>query len=390
MKIIMVHVKYRQRGGEDAVFENEIKLLQMYGLDVIPVCFSNDDIQEKGVMNKIKLGLNTIWSREYCRLMDELLKKEKPDIVHFHNIFPLLSPSVYKACHDNKIPVVQTLHNYRWACPAGTFFRSGKTCELCLTNGLINSFKFGCYRGSKTASLAVVAMLEYAKLMNIFDKYVSKIIVLTQFAKNKITEAGLPVSKIEVKPNFLFGGCDESSKNDSYVLFIGRLSAEKGIGYLAEAMQGMPKNIRVKVAGDGPYYDEIKRCIEEKNINMELLRSLDRKALSEAIAASSLVVIPSQCYEGFPMAVLDAYSHGKPVLVSRIGGLPELVEPGQTGRVFGLDNIASLRDSLIEMMADSENLSQMGKNAYRKFQEEYSAQRNFSLLIDIYQSVIRC
>lgn len=386
MKIMLVHVRYRLKGGEDAVFDNEVKLLRDNGEDVIPVSFSNDEIKDSGFINKIISGLNTIWSFKYYRIMSQLLKDEKPDVVHFHNTFPLLSPSVYKACYDNNIPVVQTLHNYRWGCPAATFYRDGRVCELCMTNGLINSVRYGCYRNSRAATLVVAAMMKFSKWRNVFDRYVSKIIVLTQFAKNKMTEAGLPVAKIVVKPNFTFNEDSMSDEKGSYALFIGRLSDEKGIKLLANALVGMSENICVKVAGNGPDYEDIRKLIDVKNINMELLGSLGKPALSDAIMSCSLVVVPSLWYEGFPMVLLDAYSHGKPVLISNIGGLPELVVPGVTGQVFEVGSVDSLRNELTIMMSDPEKLEMMGKNAYHKYKDEYSAENNLSRLKDIYQS----
>lgn len=392
MKVMLVHVKYRLKGGEDAVFENEVKLLQDHGYDVIPVLFSNDEINTRGIINKILLAVNTVWSIKYYKFMSQLLAKEKPDVVHFHNIFPLLSPSVYKACYDNKIPVVQTLHNYRWGCPAATFYRGGSVCELCMTDGLINSVKYGCYRNSRSATLVVAAMIIFSKWRSVFDRYVTKIIVLTQFAKNKMTEAHLPAAKIIVKPNFSFieegGVVSKSDNNEVYALFIGRLSDEKGIKFLAETLIDIPESLCIKVAGDGPDFESIKKLIAIKNLNMELLGSLDRSALTNVIMKSSLVVIPSQWYEGFPMVILDAYSHAKPVLISNIGGLPELVVPGVTGHVFDVGNNNSLKNKLIDMMADQDKLRIMGKNAYQKYKEEFSADNNLTRLKDVYDEVV--
>lgn len=393
MKIMMVHVKYRQKGGEDAVFENEVKLLKDGGQNVIPILFSNDEIKDAGIINKLMSGLNAIWSFKYYKIMNDLIIRENPDVVHFHNMFPLLSPSVYKACYDNKTPVIQTLHNYRWGCPAATFYREGSVCELCMSNGLMNSVKYSCYKKSRVITFVVVIMIKFSKWLNIFERYVTKIIVLTDFAKNKMAEAGLPKSKLVVKPNFAFMTdykSVNSSKNESaYVLFIGRLSGEKGIKFLAESLVKAPKNLCVKVAGQGPDYEEVKAFIEDNDINMELLGSLNKSALSDAIKGCSLVVIPSQWYEGFPMVILDAYSHGKPVLISNIGGLPELVISGKTGEIFELGNINSLRDKLINLMEDQEKLSIMGANAYHKFKNEYSSENNLLRVNELYDDAIR-
>ncbi len=389
MKIMMVHVRYRLKGGEDAVFENEIKLLRANSskVSVVKLEYTNDQIVEQGILNKLQLGLDTIWSRRSYKLLLSEIKEHDPDIVHFHNIFPLLSPSVYKACNDAGVPVVQTLHNYRWICPAGTFYRDGNVCEECVDRNLLQSVKYACYRESSLATSVVAGMILYSRINSIIQKHVSRVIVLTEFAKEKFVQSGLSEERIVVKPNFCFNSGEKNNNVGEYVLFIGRISKEKGIYTLMHAMEGM-QNIKLKVAGDGPELSSIRRRVKENNINVEMLGSLDKAQLNRAIKDAAFIVLPSQWYEGFPMVVLDAYSNSKPILVSKIGGLSELVDIGVTGNTVEPCNPGLLQTAMLEMLSDKRKLSEMGRYAYEKYEREYSEMVNFEMLYDIYDDVI--
>jgi glycosyltransferase involved in cell wall biosynthesis len=384
----MAHVKYRQKGGEEAVFANEVGLLQRYGYDVIPVTYSNEDIQAAGFFGKIRTALTAIWSFKKYREFSELLRREAPDVVHFHNIFPLLSPSVYKACHDQGIPVVQTLHNYRWACPAGTFFRDGSPCELCVKKGLFNAVRHKCYRGSSLASAAVALMIIVGRKIGVFSRYVDKIIVLTQFAQNKMIEAGLPAEKLLVKPNFGLAHPPAYKAEPEYILFIGRVSAEKGIVNLIEAAKLLDKGIKICIAGDGPDRQELERQAVEEKLSIDFLGLLSPTELSGVISRCALVVIPSSWYEGFPMVVLDAYSHRKPILVADIGGLPELVELHKTGNVCDCKDPVLFAKALSDMWNTPVETALMGESGYQKYNNEYSAEANIIKLENIYTKVI--
>ncbi|MDQ0803462.1 glycosyltransferase family 4 protein [Priestia megaterium] len=385
-----MHNYYQQSGGEDKVVDQEMNLLKKNGIEVDLYSIHNDVIKEYGTFEKLKTGLETVWSyKEYKRFKNYLIK-QKPDIVHSHNFFPLLSPSIYYACNKLNIPVVQTLHNYRLMCPAATFLKEDKICEKCLSASLFNSVKYGCYRGSKIQTVPVVSMIGINKMLGTWKNKVDRYIALTKFAKNKFVSSGIPEEKITVKGNFLQENSNEVlklSRDSNNLIFVGRLSPEKGIQDLLEAwnLVSKKKNSKLLIIGEGPEKNRLEKLYDSENIVF-----LGKKNSDEVIRymkEAKYLIVPSIWYEGFPMTIVEAYSVGTPVISSNIGSLKEVVINGETGFHFNYRNIDNFHQ-VLERALDYELHDQMKENVLSNYKEKYSEEINFKKIMLIYNEVI--
>ncbi|NCT37351.1 WecB/TagA/CpsF family glycosyltransferase [Bacillus sp. EB93] len=390
IKVLFVHNYYQMSGGEDKVVEEEISLLQQNGIEVSKYFISNYEIKLDGLINKVKLGLNTIWAKNQYKKLKDTLIREKPDVVHFHNTFPLFSPSVYYACKDLGIPVVQTLHNYRLACPGAMLLRNGEVCEKCITGSLINSIKHGCYRNSRIQTIPLSTMLATHRLLDTWNKKVDKYIALTHFAKGKFAENDLDVDKITVKPNFIQQTAKMSTKEnkENRIVFVGRLSKEKGLHLLLKAWSNVNAELNAKldIIGDGPLKEELEAKYGHLN-NIEFHGKMNSNDVLGYMSKSKYVVVPSIWYEGFPMTIVEAYSVNTPVIASNIGSLKEVVIDEVTGFHFENNNVNDLEKVLKKAVTFSK-YSEMQGNVKRQFEANYTATANFKMLYDIYEEVI--
>jgi glycosyltransferase involved in cell wall biosynthesis len=389
MNILLSHCYYRTSApsGEDAVYRNERALLERNGHTVTPLERFNDDIDYKSFAAKISIARETVWSAESYDTVAKIIKKTKPDIAHFHNTFPQLSPSVYAACQDHGVPVVQTLHNFRLVCANGLLMRNGKPCESCLSGGVVHALMHRCYRQSLPATSAIVWMQVKNRQSGAYSENVNRYIVLTQFAIPRMIKGGLPEYRISVKPNFLPEPPTFTSEKERYAVFVGRLSPEKGIRTLINAWKKLP-DLPLKVLGDGELRSQLEQQVRQHKLNVEFLGFRPREEVLAVVSKAALQIIPSECYEGFPVALLEAYASGTPVLVSRLGGLDELVVDGETGRKFEAGNADSLSQMAYQLMADPVQLSRLGLMARQEYERRYTADRNHEQLMTIYREAI--
>src|SRR5204862_7688725 len=251
MKILIAHNSYQEPGGEDVVFEQETALLRNRGHDVITYVRSNAEISTSSLIGKAGVLAATVWSSESHTQILELLQREQPDVLHVHNTFPLISPSVFEACNESGVPVVQTLHNYRLLCPQANLYRDGAACEECVTGSLWSAVRHGCYRQSRIGTAAVATMLAYNRRRGTWTELVDSHIALTEFARTKLIEGALPDDKVTVKPNFVDPDPGVRKEIGNYALFVGRLAKEKGLGTLLEAWQNLRCDLPLWVVGDG-------------------------------------------------------------------------------------------------------------------------------------------
>jgi glycosyltransferase involved in cell wall biosynthesis len=416
LKILLLHNFYQSSSpsGEDVVFKNEVELLRKNGVNVVTYEKHNDEVKDYGLGGKLLLPFRNIWSRKTHSELKQLIKKEKPDIAHFHNIFYLISPSAYYACKEAGVPVVQTLHNFRIFCANGLLMRNGRVCEECITKKtgdgsgvtgyrfkiIKNAVKYGCYRNSRLYSLPVALMdyLHWVKKTWI-DK-VDAYIALTEFGKKKYIEAGLPEDKIFVKPNFLPNPTEPNYSHQNYAVFLGRISPEKGINVLINAFQYFspmthdPSPIthhlfKLKIIGDGPLMDNLQHIVRAGNIKS--IEFTGRKSFVDAmelLRSAKFMIMPAICYEGFPMAIRESFACGKPVIASRLGAMAELIEDGKIGLLFEPGNPADLAQKIKWMIEHEAECIEMGKNARKVFEEKYTAERNFKILMEIYNKLI--
>jgi glycosyltransferase involved in cell wall biosynthesis len=384
-KILIVHNCYQQAGGEDTVVAAETELLINHGHQVELWKVDNKDLPG-GLRGKIKAALSTSYSSTSKAIAREKLRHFKPDIVHVHNFFPQISPSVYDACAEENVPVVQTLHNYRLICPGALLLRDGKVCELCVTGSPYHAALYGCYRGSKAGSLVVAHMVAQHRDQQTWNHKVSRFIALTEFAKAKFVEAGFPAHKIAIKPNFVKPHASEALRNkpsSPYALFVGRLSEEKGIKTLAKAWEILGNHCTLKVAGDGP----LMHLLNNRD-NIETLGFQDSTRIHQLMQDAAFLVIPSEWYEGFPMVLVEAFSHGLPAIASRLGSLSEIVIDGKTGLLFEAGNAKELADNVRRLIGSRDECKRMGDNAKAVYLSSYTPDHNIQQLLDIYQGAM--
>ncbi len=387
MKVLICHVAYRQPGGEDVVFENEKMLLREAGVDVVSLVLHNEQIDDARLSGLLRVGMETIWSRHGYQSITEMLHRERPDIAHFHNTFPLLSPSVYAACRSAAVPVVQTLHNFRLVCANAMLFARGGPCERCIGATPLPALYHRCYRDSVAATAAVVLMQVFHRLRGTFKSDVDCYLALTDFAKSRFVQAGFPEDLISVKPNYLPAPPEPSFYPGDYALFVGRISEEKGVGLLLDAwskVHGFP----LLLAGDGPLFSSMREKEAVKTGKARMLGHQSREEIRLLMAGAAFIVVPSVCYEGFPMVVLEAFASGKAVLCSSLGGLNELVMEGVTGKKFSAGSSGSLAKAANELISDKRLLLRMGRSARGEFESKYTADRARKQLFRIYENVL--
>jgi glycosyltransferase involved in cell wall biosynthesis len=389
MNILLSHCHYRSSApsGEDAVYRNERALLERHGHTVTPLERFNDDIDDSTLASKISIARETAWSQPSYDAVTELIHTTRPDLAHFHNTFPQLSPSVYAACQDNNVPVVQSLHNYRLVCANGLLLRDGKPCEDCLTGGVINALKHRCYRHSLPATSALVWMQVSNRRRGAYTDQVNRYIVPTQFSIPRLIQGGLPGYRLAIKPNFLPDPPAYSGEREGFAVFVGRLTAEKGAHTLIEAWKKLP-GVPLKILGDGDMREQLEQQVRQHQLNVEFLGYQPRDEVLRVVAKAALQILPSECYEGFPMALLEAFASGTPVLASRLGSLDELVVEGETGCKFEAGNADDLARTAQQMLHDPSQLSPMGRRAREVYEQRYSAERNYELLMKIYRDAI--
>ncbi|MCA1978452.1 MAG: glycosyltransferase family 4 protein [Thiobacillus sp.] len=387
LRILVAHNAYQHRGGEDTVVESETALLRAHGHVVETFARSNDEVAG---MSALALAQQTLWSGRTSRELGIVIRDFKPDVIHAHNTFPLISPSLYWAAARAGVPVVQTLHNFRLMCLNALFLREGRVCEDCMGRQPWRGVARACYRGSRPASAVLAGMLTLHRALGTYRHKVGRYIALNEFCRGKFIEGGLPAERVVVKPNFvdwpetrphpnpLPGGEGERFG----LLFVGRLSVEKGVATLAEAMRALP-DARLRVAGDGP-----QAAVLDGLPGVARLGSQPGDAVRREMSRARALVVPSIWYENFPRTIVEAFASGLPVIASRIGALAEIVTDGHTGLLFEAGNARDLADKLAWALAHPGEMAAMGRNARAQYEAAFSPGVNYSRLMEIYAEAI--
>jgi glycosyltransferase involved in cell wall biosynthesis len=386
--VLLVHNRYRESGGEDAVFAAEARLLREYGHDVHELLFDNHDIPaDPGLAAKLRLGAAAIWSREAARRVAAAVNDHRAAIAHFHNTFPLISPAAYGAARDAGAAVVQTLHNYRLLCPGALMYREGRPCESCLGRTFaLPAIRHGCYQQSRPHSAVTAAMLATHRLRGTWRRDVDAFIALTQFARDRHIAGGLPAARIAVKPNFVASPPPPTDTHRSGVLFVGRLVESKGVETLLEAWKSMPPGHVLSVAGDGPVRPAVEAAAGP---SIRMLGRLSPDDVRTAMERAAALVVPSTWYEAFPVTVLEAYAAGLPVVASRLGSLAEVVLDGETGRLFAPGDPTDLSSTLASALADRRALAGMGLASRLLYEARYTPEANYRELMSVYEQALR-
>lgn len=388
LKILQVHNYYQIPGGEDTVVANENKLLVNHSHEVVQYSRNNSELKKFSKARKLLLPFTTIFNPRTYKEVRNIIKKQDIDIVHVHNTLNLISPAVYYAALSYKVPVVQTVHNFRLLCPGATFYRDGHICEDCVSKGLGCAVKHGCYRGSKVQTFVCVLSTCIHRMIGIYGKL--NYICLTEFNKEKLLSLKqIKPEQISIKPNF---GVNEISvipfeDRPNQYIFAGRLDKLKGIDILFEAWKQMgDSTLTLIVCGTGPMEDWCKEFIAKNKLyNIEMKGFVPNNEAKKLIANSKALILPTQWYEGFPMTIVEAYSVGTPVIGSNIGNTGSVVEEGTTGSRFEYDSRSSLVDAIRRVSIYRKEISSTIKATYV---EKYSEEQNYQELEAIYKEVL--
>lgn len=400
-KVLIVHNYYQIPGGEDTVVENEKKLLELHGHEVILYSRDNTELHQFHIFQKLVLPFRMVFSLKTYREIKKVIQEEDVDLVHVHNTLLLVSPSVYYAAFWHKIPVIQTLHNFRLLCPGAVFCRNGHTCEECVEYGLLRAVRYNCYRNSRIQTLACIINTAIHRFIGTYRKlnYIcltefnrEKFLMLNRLSKKKVFEE----NRIFIKPNFTFSwadncrketiGCESKTNNGrnrkNQFIYVGRLEKIKGIHILFEAWKQLGGQApALVVCGKGEENEWCHRFIEENHLrNIRMMGFLPNDRVKHMIAESKALIMPTQCYEGFGMTIVEAFSAGTPVIGSNIGNVAEIVKEGKTGWLFQPTDV----DGLVECVKKCSDIS---GSVYREYCEKYTEKNNYLILSEIYRRV---
>jgi len=385
MKVLLCHNYYQQWGGEDQVFLDEAAMLRDGGHEVLTYTRHNDDIKQQ---SRLGVARDTFWNRQTFDEVRQLLRKERPQLVHCTNIFPLISPAVYDAAAAEGVPVVQSLHNYRLLCPNAFFVYEGKTCEACLTKtlawpGIVRK----CYRGSTMASSVLAGMTAWHRLIGTWRKKVHTYIALSEFSRRKFTEGGLPAEKIVVKANSMDRDPVVGDGSGGYAVCMARLSSEKGIDVLLDAWSRLRQPIPLQILGTGPI-EHLAREAAERNPHIEWLGRQKPDDVLRIVGEAACKIIPSVNYEHCPKVLIEANAKGTPVIASDIGALGEMVEPGKNGFLVAPGDADALAAKVGEVFNTPELLPSLRTSAREVYDRRWTSALNYQRLVEIYEIVL--
>ncbi|MSM40122.1 MAG: glycosyltransferase [Geobacter sp.] len=391
MRILFVHNYYGSSApsGENRVFEAEQALLKRHGHEVFEFVRNSDEIRLKGVFGIIQGACSTPWNYMAAHSIRQCVWRIQPDVVHVHNTFPLISPAIFHAIGSSAAKVL-TLHNYRLFCPAAIPTRNGRACTDCIDgHSTLPALIHGCYRHSHIATLPLAASVALHRAIGTWTHKVDAFIALTDFQKDLMVKAGLPAKRVHVKPNFYPGNPTPIpwKVRGEYAVFAGRLSQEKGVETLVRAWALWGADApELRIVGDGPLRGNLEQLAGRLSISF--LGQLSSEAAQAQIAGAKLLILPSECFEGFPMVVREAFAFGTPAAVSNIGPLPVIVSNKENGVVFDPADPQSLVHVVRTTWNSPGLLETLSQGARLSFEGNYTEQANYLTLKRIYVQAI--
>lgn len=392
MKILLVHNFYGSSApsGENMVYEAERELLRRHGHEVLEFTRRSDEIRSQGTWGLLKGALSTPWNPFSAHQLRQFLKQHQPDVMHVHNTFPLISPAIFHAAASLPVGRVLTLHNYRNVCAAGVPLRDGQVCTLCLEQrSAWPSLRHGCYRESRMTTLPLTAMITLHRALGTWQTEVDAFITLTEFQRDWLARAGLPPERMHVKPNYYPGNPPVVpwSERGDYAVVAGRLSEEKGLPSLVKAWVAWGSDApQLRIIGDGPLRKQLQGAASGSPIRF--LGQLPADETVSQIAHARLLVLPSECFEGFPMVVREAFAVGTPVAASNLGPLPFIIKQGDNGVLFEACNPQSLLNAVCSAWQTPGVLEQLGRGARKSFEQLYTEEINYARLMDVYRKAV--
>lgn len=391
-RILQIHNFYQIPGGEDVVVRNEKRLLEEHGHQVYTYYRTNKELAERGILGKLLLPFTAVYSFRTKREVERLIREEHIDIVHVHNTLTMVSPSVFYAAFKCKVPVVQTLHNFRMLCPAGSFFRDNVICEECVTQGMGCAIRHKCYRNSMLQTMVSAAILKLHRMLGTYRRV--NFICLTEFNRNKLLDSldtkrkTVDPARVYIKPNFTFAEGikpNDARAKEEYFLFAGRVEALKGIDVAIRAFEQLPEEL-LYVAGNGPMMEEMQAYVKAHNMsNVRFLGYLQKDEMSERFYHAKAVIMTSQCYEAFAMTIAEAYSYGVPVIAGKVGNMEGMVKDGVTGVKFTYNSAEDLAAKVREFNAL--DLSALKENAREFYEKRLRPEDNYQKLVEIYEDI---
>ena len=389
MKVMVCHNYYQQRGGEDQLFEDEAKLLEANGHDVIWHTVHSDVIQES---NLLQVAANTIWNRSAYHRMLDLIESHRPEVLHVVNTFPLLSPAVFHAARKANVPVVATIQNYRYFCAQAMCFRNNKACEACLGKLPWRAVVHGCYRNNRMGSAVVAAMQMLHRYRNTWNTMIDVICIASNFSREKLIKAGLDGSKMMLKPNFAPNDPGHRDGSGRFAVFVGRLADEKGIPTLVEAWKILAEKglkFPLKIVGDGPSCNLVNE-LQNQFDHVQWLGKLPNPEVYEWLGRASCLIFPSAGYESLPKTLIESMAVGTPVVGANIGSIPEIVLDDETGYLFPAGDSEGLAEA-VQKFFSNEHFSKMTmrERCRQEFERRFKREANYLVLLDIYKEAIR-
>lgn len=389
---MLIHNYYGSEApsGENSSFEAERRMLECRGHTVKVFTRHSDEIRNQGLTGMVKGAASVPWNPWSWLKVRELADKFQPDVVHAHNTFPLVSPSIFHSLAPN-VAKVLTLHNYRLFCSAGIPSRGGRICTECIDQRSVSpAVTNGCYRGSRLATLPLAGSIALHRKIGTWREKVDAFIALSNFQRDLMVKGGLPADKLHVKPNFYAGRPEVKlwQERGGYVVFVGRLSEEKGVATLIKAWELWGKSApELRIVGDGPLKDQLKQQAE--GLPVRFLGQVSAGEAEAHIASARLLVLPSECFEGFPMVIREAFAFGTPVSVSNLGPLPSIVNEGINGVLFKPADPHLLSRAVSSAWYEEGLLERLSLGARQSFEDLYNEDANYEMLMEIYSNAVR-
>jgi glycosyltransferase involved in cell wall biosynthesis len=388
MKILQVHNRYRQPGGEWTVVNQEQKLLEQE--HTVDSFFVENNKEIAGFADRLKLLFRTHYNAKSKRRIKEVLSASRYDVMHVHNFFPVLSPSIFEAAREEGVPSVMSLHNFRLIHPNGLMYHDGKPDHRSVKGSAWQCVTDGVYRDSMIQTAVVAHMIEYHRKKGTWQQVPSAFIALSEFSKNLFVEGGLPEERIFIKPNFIDDPVSNSEaltlKNEkkNEFLYVGRISDEKGVDQIVDCWLKFKPSARLVIAGDGPLRQQFEKKSKHAE-NIEWLGQISRSDILERLTKAKALLFPTRCYEGQPLILLEAMSAGCPVITAKIGNPMNIIDDGETGFHYEPGNIEDLNQKCQVVCENPGPTLEMGKRARTVYLNKYTPQKNLTLLTEIYE-----
>jgi len=385
MKILLCHNFYRSKGGEDRCVELLSELLTSKGHTVLPLFKSSRSIEAYGAIKRSTLPFEMVYSLSSRFAVRSLVQENPPQLAYIHNLYPFVSPSVLSVLKKHSVPIILTMHAYKPLCTNGLFFTKGHVCEKCGEGNYIHGIINNC-RNSYVESAVYAIAFAIHRHLRLIQPYVDLFVTPSEFLKRKLIQYGYPEHKLAVLPNFVSMKNNRSvnSPPGDYLVYFGRLSSEKGVMTLLDAAKFVPQ-IEIVIAGDGPLRSRVSRYIEGQKIkNVRMVGYLSGNDLWSIVSGARFTIVPSESYETFPYTAIESLYLSKPVVASRIGGLPEIIDDGINGLLFEPGNPLDLGQKINDLWSNSDLIKKMGSNGEQKAKSLYSPERFYERLSRVF------